>query len=51
MAAPGPKTPASKKYERARDPKKALRGLWADCSNSAYLCGQRSGIGGTDAFR
>ena len=28
MAAPGPKTPASKKYERARDPKKALRGLW-----------------------
>ena len=29
MAAPGPKTPASKKYERARDPKKALRGLWS----------------------
>jgi len=28
MAAPGPKTPASRKYERARDPKKALRGLW-----------------------
>ncbi len=28
MAVPGPKTPASKKYERARDPKKALRGLW-----------------------
>ncbi len=28
MAAPGPKTPASKRYERARDPKKALRGLW-----------------------
>ena len=28
MAAPGPKTPASKKYERARDPKKALKGLW-----------------------
>ena len=28
MAAPGPKTPASKKYERAKDPKKALRGLW-----------------------
>lgn len=28
MAAPGPKTPASKKYERARDPRKALRGLW-----------------------
>lgn len=37
MAAPGPKTPASKRIERAKDPKQAIKGLWAYLKNYKWL--------------
>lgn len=37
MVAPGPKTPASKRIERAKDPKQALKGLWGYLKNYQWL--------------